>query len=177
MIPADARPRPQPASVREREPAAGPNGALTCAYIAVGSNLGDRHRIIAAALADLHAPPDVSLVRRSSLHETAPVGGPPGQRWYLNGVVEVLTTLGPRRLLDRLLDIETRHGRVRTQPGAPRTLDLDLLLYGDAALDEPGLILPHPRMWQREFVLGPLAELCDVAALRARHGNPSCSST
>lgn len=130
------------------------------AAIGVGSNLGDREGIIAAGLLGLDAIADTRLDRVSRLRETAPVA-PPGQGPYLNGAALLTTTLPPRRLLEAMLAIERSHGRDRSVevPNGPRTLDLDLLLYGDLVLDEPGLSIPHPRMHQRRFVLEPLAEI------------------
>ncbi len=140
-------------------------GARGEVYIGLGSNLGDREGHIRAALAELAALSDVQVVRCSALHETEAVGGPPGQPKFLNAVAELTSTLEPRALLARLLEIEQRHGRQRSVPSAPRTLDLDLLLYDDRVIDEPGLHVPHPRMWQRTFVTGPLAEICDAERL------------
>jgi 2-amino-4-hydroxy-6-hydroxymethyldihydropteridine diphosphokinase len=134
-------------------------------YIALGSNLGDRERTIEAALRDLQAQGDIRVVRCSRLHETEPVGGPPGQGRYLNAVAELETELPPRALLDRLLTIERRHGRVRGVANGPRTLDLDLLLYGQRVIDKQDLMVPHPRMWQRPFVMQPLEEICDARQL------------
>jgi 2-amino-4-hydroxy-6-hydroxymethyldihydropteridine diphosphokinase len=129
------------------------------AYVALGSNLGDREAHLAHAVTALRATPGVEVEALSSVRETAPVGGPP-QGAYLNAVVELRTQLTARALLERLLEIEAEAGRVRgPQRNAPRTLDLDLLLYGDEQIDEPGLVVPHPRMQQRGFVLEPLAEL------------------
>lgn len=136
-------------------------------YVGLGSNLGDREAAIRAALRDLEQGSDTRVVRCSTLYETDPVGGPPGQPRYLNAVAELETTLAPRELLDLMLEIERRHGRRRSVPNGPRTLDLDLLLYGERAIDEPGLTVPHPRMWQRPFVTRPLEEICDAAALAA----------
>ncbi len=131
----------------------------TLAYVGIGSNLGDREATIARALELLDDPPALRLVRVATLRETAPVGNvdqPP----FLNSVAALRTTLGPRELLDRLLAIEQALGRVRTgERWGPRTLDLDLLLYGDAVIDEPGLAVPHPRLHERRFVLEPLHEL------------------
>ncbi|MEW6251578.1 MAG: 2-amino-4-hydroxy-6-hydroxymethyldihydropteridine diphosphokinase [Planctomycetota bacterium] len=129
-------------------------------FIALGSNLGDRAGHIYAALRELAEPGDVRVVACSSLHETEPIGGPPGQPPYLNAVAELATHLEPRALLLRMQAIEGRHGRERTVPNGPRTLDLDLLLHGDRVLAEPDLTVPHPRMWQRAFVMEPLAEVC-----------------
>lgn len=137
-------------------------------YIALGSNLGDRATMIRAALTAIDAHPDIAIRRVSSVCETEPVGGPPNQRNYHNAVAEIATRLAPTDLLATLLEIEARLGRKRSGPNAPRTIDLDLLLFRDQHINQPGLIVPHPRMWRRSFVLDPLAELCDLAALRAR---------
>ena len=130
------------------------------AYVGLGSNLGDREQTIEAALAELAAHPAVELVAVSRLLETDPVGYADQPR-FLNGVAAVETELPPRDLLDLLLELERRFGRRREDvpPQGPRTLDLDLLLYGEARIDEPGLRVPHPRLQERGFVLGPLAEV------------------
>ena len=128
------------------------------AYIGLGSNLGDRERTIEQAVALLRAGPGVEVVSESTLRETEP-WGPVAQPRFLNCAVEVETSLEPRALLGVLLDVERRLGRVREERWGPRTIDLDLLLYGDAALDEPGLTVPHPRLHERAFVLMPLHEL------------------
>ncbi len=131
----------------------------TTAFVAIGSNLGDREATIARALALLDATPHLRVVGVATVRETAPVGvvdQPP----FLNTAAWLETTLGPRELLDRLLAVERELGRVRTgERWGPRTLDLDLLLYGDDVLDEPGLTVPHPRLHERRFVLEPLSEL------------------
>ncbi|MFQ5806632.1 MAG: 2-amino-4-hydroxy-6-hydroxymethyldihydropteridine diphosphokinase [Phycisphaerae bacterium] len=137
-------------------------------FIALGSNLGDREGIINSALRELEEQNDIRVVRCSRLHETEPVGGPPGQRRYLNAVAELETKLPPRELLMRLLAVERRHGRQRSVPNAPRTLDLDLLLYGERVIDERNLTVPHPRMWERPFVMQPLREICDPKTLEQR---------
>jgi 2-amino-4-hydroxy-6-hydroxymethyldihydropteridine diphosphokinase len=131
----------------------------TPAYVGLGSNLGDREATIRDALAALAAEDGIEVVAVSTLRETEPVGVGL-QPFFLNGAAELETTLSARELLDRLLATEQRFGRVRV-PGehGPRTLDLDLLLYGDEQIDEPGLAVPHPRLHEREFVLEPLAEL------------------
>jgi 2-amino-4-hydroxy-6-hydroxymethyldihydropteridine diphosphokinase len=134
-------------------------------FIGLGSNLGDRARHLNEALRELGEKGDIEVLRCSRFHETEPVDGPPGQGLYLNGVAELETALAPRALLERLLEIEQRHGRVRTIRAGARTLDLDLLLYRDNRINEPGLNVPHPRMWERPFVLGPLAEICPPEAL------------
>ncbi|MBV8258864.1 MAG: 2-amino-4-hydroxy-6-hydroxymethyldihydropteridine diphosphokinase [Actinobacteria bacterium] len=130
------------------------------AFVGLGSNLGDREATIRAAVAALGDEAGVEVVAVSTLRETDPVGyvdQPP----FLNGVAELETELPARDLLERLLAVERRFGRVREGIPAqgPRTLDLDLLLYGDDELDEPGLTVPHPRLHERRFVLEPLAEL------------------
>lgn len=136
-------------------------------FIALGSNLGDRARHICEALRELGAASDIRIVACSSLHETEPVGGPPGQPRFLNAVAELTTGLAPRALLERMQEIERRHARERGVRDGPRTLDLDLLLYHDQVVEEPDLRVPHPRMWQRAFVLEPLAEICDVGRVAA----------
>jgi 2-amino-4-hydroxy-6-hydroxymethyldihydropteridine diphosphokinase len=95
----------------------------------------------------------------SPLYETAPVGGPSGQPWYLNLVVGVRTHSSPRQLLELAHELEGRAGRVRTVRFGPRTLDVDVLLVGDLSVDEDDLVVPHPRMWERAFVLAPLEDL------------------
>lgn len=142
-------------------------------FVALGSNLGDRRAQLAAALAALRATAGVRVLAVSDWVETAPVGGPPGQGPYLNGVVELETTLEPRALLQRLLQIERVAGRVRAEGvrDGPRTLDLDLLLHGERRIDEPDLTVPHPRMEERVFVLQPLAQLAPERRL------PGCRLT
>ena len=132
---------------------------MTRAYVGLGANLGDRERTLREAVDALGAGEGIEVVAVSTLRETEPVGVGPQPR-FLNGAAALDTTLESRELLDRLLDVEQRFGRVRV-PGehGPRTLDLDLLLYGDARIDEPGLTVPHPRLRERRFVLEPLAEL------------------
>jgi 2-amino-4-hydroxy-6-hydroxymethyldihydropteridine diphosphokinase len=130
------------------------------AYVGLGANLGDRESTIRRAIELLAAEPAVEVVAVSSLRETDPVGYAEQPR-FLNGVAAVETELGPRTLLDRLLAVERKLGRVRDEGPrfGPRTIDLDLLLYGDEVLDEPGLTVPHPRLAERLFVLEPLYEL------------------
>lgn len=130
------------------------------AYVGLGSNLGDREQTLRAALDELAADPAVEVVAISTLIDTEPVGLTAQPR-FLNGVAAVETELSARELLGLLLELERRFGRVRdgVPPQGPRTLDLDLLLYGDARIDEPGLRVPHPRLHERDFVLSPLAEV------------------
>jgi 2-amino-4-hydroxy-6-hydroxymethyldihydropteridine diphosphokinase len=132
---------------------------VTRAYVALGANLGDRERTLREAVAALAAEDGIEVVAVSTLRETDPVGVSEQPR-FLNGAAELETTLTARELLDLLLAVEQRFGRVRI-PGehGPRTLDLDLLLYGDELIEEPGLAVPHPRLHDRRFVLEPLAEL------------------
>jgi len=130
------------------------------AYVALGSNLGDREAHLAAAIEALRARPAVRVTAVSAVYETAPVGPPP-QGPYLNAVVRLRTQLAPRALLACLLEIEAARGRQRSAGRwSARTLDLDLLFYGSLILDEPGLRVPHPHLHERAFVLEPL---CDVA--------------
>jgi 2-amino-4-hydroxy-6-hydroxymethyldihydropteridine diphosphokinase len=130
------------------------------AFIGIGSNLGPRHATIHSGVRALGRIPGIRVVRLSSIIETDPVG-PQGQGPYLNAAAELMTTLDPHALLDAMLKVERAHGRDRTgtERWGPRTLDLDLLLYDNLVLDEPGLTLPHPRMAERAFVLIPLAEI------------------
>jgi len=128
-------------------------------YVGLGANLGDRERTLREAVAALGAEEGIEVLAVSTLRETEPVGvgeQPP----FLNGAAALDTTLEAPELLERLLAVEQRFGRVRV-PGehGPRTLDLDLLLYGDEQIDEPGLAVPHPRLHERRFVLEPLVEL------------------
>ena len=125
--------------------------------IALGSNLGDREATLRGAAVALTA--FIEHLTLSSFIETAPVGVIEPQPQYLNAAATGFTTLEPRPLLEVLLALERARGRVRGSPNAPRTLDLDLILYGDAILDEPGLVVPHPRFRDRMFVLAPLAEI------------------
>jgi 2-amino-4-hydroxy-6-hydroxymethyldihydropteridine diphosphokinase len=137
----------------------GDGGALTLAYIGLGANLGDRAAMLRAALEQLAAEPGVEIVAVSSFRETDPVGIVDQPR-FVNAAAAVETALSARELLDRLLGIERRLGRTQSGPRfGPRTIDLDLLLYGDDALAPPGLHVPHPRLHERLFVLEPLAEL------------------
>jgi 2-amino-4-hydroxy-6-hydroxymethyldihydropteridine diphosphokinase len=132
-------------------------------YVALGSNLGDRKVNIDGALQMLRAHPAIRVIKFSSYYETDPVGGPPGQGKYLNAAAQLDTSLSPEELLQSLLDIEAKFGRTRGELNAPRTLDLDLLIYNDLVRLGPDPILPHPRMHLRSFVLDPLAEIAPDA--------------
>lgn len=133
------------------------------AYIALGSNLGDRRDYLDRAIQALQEHPDIDVTQVSSYHETAAVGGPPGQPNFLNAAAELKTDLPAKDLLDALLEVERSLGRVRSERHGPRTIDLDLLLYGNEVFHEPGLTVPHPAMHEREFVLKPLAEIAPRA--------------
>jgi len=133
--------------------------ATTTAFLALGANLGDRQQQLCGAREALAVAGGIRLLAVSPLYETDPLGGPPGQPRYLNAVVQVATELFCRQLLHLCQDIETRFGRCRQERWGPRTLDIDLLFYGQEVLDEPDLIVPHPRLHQRRFVLAPLADL------------------
>jgi 2-amino-4-hydroxy-6-hydroxymethyldihydropteridine diphosphokinase len=124
------------------------------AFVGLGSNLGDRLGYLRRAVEGL---PDVVAVSR--VYETEPVGGPPGQGPYLNLVVELDTELGPRALLGVARGLEVEAGRERGERFGPRTLDVDVLLVGAVTVDDDDLVVPHPRMWERRFVVDPLAEL------------------
>ena len=130
---------------------------LRRAFIGLGSNLGDRQAALRQGVTQLEAGGDVVAV--SPLYETEPVGGPEDQGAFLNVVVELATADSPRQLLIRCQALEEAAHRVRTVRFGPRTLDADVLLVGDLTVDEPDLVVPHPRMWERRFVLQPLADL------------------
>lgn len=143
------------------------NAPPAIAFVALGSNLDAPREQVARGMLEIGALPETRLVKRSSLYRTAPVGFLE-QPDFINAVVMVETALAPHALLDGLLAIERRHGRVREFTNAPRTLDLDVLLYGDLVLHEHGLTLPHPRMHERAFVLQPLAEIAPDTVIPGR---------
>jgi 2-amino-4-hydroxy-6-hydroxymethyldihydropteridine diphosphokinase len=131
---------------------------VTRAYVGLGANLGPREATLHRAVELLAGAAGVDVLAVSALRETEPVGvveQPP----FLNGAVAVETTLSPRALLDVLLEVERSLGRVRAERWGPRVVDLDLLVYSDVVLEEPGLHVPHPRLHERRFALEPLAEL------------------
>ena len=132
---------------------------MSSCLIGLGSNLGNRRAIIEEALAKLRRHSQVQVVRASSFHETMPIGGPADQPPYLNAAAVLDSSLQPQALLEMLQQIENEAGRRRNETWGPRTLDLDLLLYGELVLSTPTLILPHPRMAWRRFVLEPAAEV------------------
>ncbi len=140
---------------------------MPLAFVALGANLADPVAQVRAALEALTRLPDSRLLRASSLYRTAPVGIH-GQPDFINAVAVLETSLPPDSLLSALFEIEAQFGRRRDFRHAPRTLDLDLLLYGDETLDTPGLQLPHPRMHLRAFVLAPLLEIAPDCAIPGR---------
>jgi 2-amino-4-hydroxy-6-hydroxymethyldihydropteridine diphosphokinase len=140
------------------------------AYVALGSNLGDRESYLNAAIRKIREIPGVRITKVSSFYETQPVGGPP-QGTYLNGVIELECSLAAGELLAQLQRIEKELGRTRVGKSFPRTIDLDILLYGERIIDDEGLNVPHPRMHERAFVLDPLNEIAPQAV------HPRCGST
>jgi len=131
---------------------------VTTAYVGIGSNLKDPRAQVLQAFNELDGLPHTRVVKKSSLYRSAPIGHA-AQPDFINAVAQLETGLPAERLLAELQEIETRHGRERSFPNAPRTLDLDVLLFGNAVLDTPSLKLPHPRMHERAFVLKPLLEI------------------
>jgi len=127
-------------------------------YIGIGSNLGDRHKNIRDAIEELRKTKGIEVKKISHIYETEPVGGPEQPR-YLNGAIGIETDLEPRQLLFATQHIENQLGRKRTEKDGSRTIDLDILTYGDIKIDEPDLKIPHPRMNEREFVLKPLRDI------------------
>ena len=140
---------------------------MNTAYVALGANIGDPTATVLAAFAALANLPDSRVAHTSSLYRTAPLGLK-NQPDFINAVALLETGLAPEELLDALLDLEARFGRVRRDHNGPRTLDLDLLLYNDIELELPRLILPHPRLHLRAFVLQPLAEITPGLAIPGR---------
>ena len=140
---------------------------MALAYVALGANLDDPITQIRRAMQALNDLPGCRLARQSSLYRTAPIGVA-GQPDYINAVCQLETTLEPLPLLDALLGIETRFGRRRDYRFAPRTLDLDLLLFDDQVIDSPQLTLPHPRMHLRAFVVAPLVEIAPDCRIPGR---------
>jgi 2-amino-4-hydroxy-6-hydroxymethyldihydropteridine diphosphokinase len=133
------------------------------AYIAIGANLGERETTMRRALELLNETEDVRVTRVSSFIENPAIGGPSNAPAFLNGVAQIETTLAPEELLDRLLDIEKRLGRVRREKWEPRAIDLDVVLFGDQIVNTDRLTIPHPLMHERRFVLEPLAEIAPNA--------------
>jgi 2-amino-4-hydroxy-6-hydroxymethyldihydropteridine diphosphokinase len=131
---------------------------VTIAFVGIGSNLAAPEQQVRQAFAELDRLPQTRVVKKSSLYRSSPIGYAP-QPEFINAVAQLETGLPAERLLAQLQQIEARHGRSRSFANAPRTLDLDILLYGDVVLDTPGLKTPHPRMHERAFVLKPLLEI------------------
>lgn len=131
---------------------------MTLAAIALGSNLDDPEAQVRRGFDEIAALPETELRARSGLYRTAPAGYA-DQPDFINACALVDTKLAPRALLEGLLAIERAHHRVRSIPNGPRTLDLDIILYGDQVIDEPGLTIPHPRAHERQFVLKPLRDV------------------
>ena len=131
---------------------------MTVAYVGIGSNLDDPRTQVLVSFRELDELPHTRVVKRSSLYRSAPVGHAP-QPDFINAVAQLETGLPAERLLAALQEIEARHGRSRSFANAPRTLDLDLLLFGNRQMAAPGLEIPHPRMHERAFVLAPLVEI------------------
>jgi 2-amino-4-hydroxy-6-hydroxymethyldihydropteridine diphosphokinase len=136
-----------------------PRSALIVAYVALGSNLGDRELSLDKALDLLSRMPGVKVTAVSNFIDNPAVGGPPDSPPFLNAVAEIETTLSPDELLQRLLDLEKQMGRVRRERWGPRMIDLDLLFYGDQSISNDDLTIPHPRLHERRFVLQPLMEI------------------
>lgn len=136
--------------------------AVVRAHLALGSNLGDRHGHLTIAIAALDVNDTIDVVAVSDLYETDPIGGP-DQDAFLNLVVAVDTTLAPLELLDVCQSLEAAANRVRIEHWGPRTLDVDIVLFGDMTIDEPRLTVPHPRMSERRFVIEPLADVAPDA--------------
>ncbi|MFA5008747.1 MAG: 2-amino-4-hydroxy-6-hydroxymethyldihydropteridine diphosphokinase [Candidatus Omnitrophota bacterium] len=138
-------------------------------FISIGANLGNRQENFSKAVGFLENTPKVKIEKISSIIETKPIGGPP-QPDYLNAVIKIKTTLSAKKILKVLQDIENKLGRIRIVKNGPRTIDLDILLYGNKLINEPGLKVPHPRMFEREFVMRPLLEIEPDIAKRIAHG-------
>jgi 2-amino-4-hydroxy-6-hydroxymethyldihydropteridine diphosphokinase len=146
---------------------------VTVAYVGLGSNLQDPRRQIQSAFAELDGIPHTRVVKQSSLYRTAPLGYA-DQPDFVNAVAQLETGLPAERLLAELQEVEQRHGRERSFANAPRTLDLDLLMFGELVLQTPALTLPHPRMHERAFVLQPLYEIAPHASIPGRGSVESC---
>jgi len=132
---------------------------MVICYLAIGSNLGDRRKNIELAIKKINSLKHTKVIKVSKLIETRPVGGPPKQGNFLNGTLEVKTNLSPSLLLKGLKAIEGQLGRSRTVRYGPRTMDLDILFYGDKVIDTKNLKVPHPKIFEREFVLRPLLKI------------------
>ena len=132
---------------------------MTVCYLGIGSNLGNRRGNIKLAVEKINALKGTLTLRLSRIIETEPVGGPAGQGKFLNACLKIKTKLPPLTLLRKLKQIEIQLGRKKTEKFGPRTIDLDILLYGDKVINRKELVVPHPRMFEREFVTKPLSEV------------------
>lgn len=132
---------------------------MNICYLGVGTNLGDRHKNIKTAIKEINALSNTKVIKTSKLIETKPQGGPLNQNDFLNGALKINTKLSPAVLLKQLKRIERSLGRKKTVRNGPRVIDLDILLYGDKIIDTKRLIVPHPRMFERDFVITPLSEI------------------
>jgi 2-amino-4-hydroxy-6-hydroxymethyldihydropteridine diphosphokinase len=132
---------------------------MVVCYLGVGSNLGNRHKNIKAALKKINLLKDTQILKSSRIIKSQPVGGPPGQDKFLNAVLKIRTALSPLILLKKLKNIEKELGRIKSARFGPRAIDLDILLYGDQVIKNKKLEVPHPRMFARDFVIGPLLEI------------------
>ena len=140
---------------------------MTVAVLGLGANIGDRRENLAAALRRLDAPPGIRIEAVSALYETPP-WGKTDQPAFLNAAARIDTSLSPRALLEAILEVERSLGRERGERWGPRTLDIDILLFGTAAVNEPGLEIPHPRLAERAFALAPLLDVLPEAAVAGR---------
>jgi 2-amino-4-hydroxy-6-hydroxymethyldihydropteridine diphosphokinase len=131
---------------------------ITC-YLGIGSNLGDRRKNIKLALKKINALKGTKVIKQSKIIESEPMGGPVGQGKFLNAALKIKTELSPSMLIKKLKDIEKELGRKETVRNGPRTIDLDILFYGDKIIKRKNLVVPHPRMFKRDFVLKPLSEI------------------
>ena len=143
---------------------------MAIVYLAIGSNLGDRKENIETALS-LLTENNISILQRSNIAETIPVGGPPDQGKFLNGVCKVETILRPQELLDLLKVIEFKLGRKKTARNSPRPIDLDILLYDQIKYQTSQLTIPHPRMLERDFVMDPLREIAPQLTEELSHAH------
>jgi dihydroneopterin aldolase/2-amino-4-hydroxy-6-hydroxymethyldihydropteridine diphosphokinase len=132
---------------------------MTICFLGIGSNLGNRHKNIKAALKKINLLKDTQILKSSRIIESQPVGGPLGQDKFLNAVLKIRTALPAFSLLKKLKNIEKELGRIKSARFGPRAIDLDILLYGDQVIKNKKLEVPHPRMFARDFVIGPLLEI------------------
>ncbi len=132
---------------------------MAICYLGIGSNFGDRRKYIRAAIQKIKELKDTKVIKVSRLYETRPVGGPAGQGKFLNAALKIKTAIPPLAFLKEIKKIEKRLGRVKTVRFGPRSIDLDILFYGNSVISRPKLKVPHPRVFQREFVMQPLLEV------------------